>query len=95
MLSAMRTFRGVLFGLLVVAGAQLAINAHLHEHTLSYPGEFCEVCLKFERLDDVAMDAQWASLAPESPLRILENRPVSPQSLDDPPYHSRSPPIFF
>ena len=86
--------RGILFCVLLVAGAQLAYATHLIEHSLIEVGETCEVCLQLERTDDALSDVQSGGSAfdKQSPIVAWE---FTPQPVfDAPPYQPRSPPTY-
>ena len=84
--------RGTLLCLLALAAAQLGYNAHQLNHLPADAVESCNVCLQFERTDDVLPAIEFDDSALDDPPVNVERYTPDPIAQYDSDYRSRAPP---
>ena len=78
--------------LVLLACSQVSLAAHRFEHSATEVDEVCEVCLQFERNDDIVVDAARQAALPVPPFAAAAETRVTVYAQDFSHYRSRASP---
>lgn len=80
--------------LFLIVWSQVTFAAHQFEHSVDGTGHTCEICLQFERLDDVVPETAGLSPVAVSPAPGFAGPAIVNPSRQVVLYLSRAPPVI-